>query len=140
MSNANFRRMSALHQLVLRLSGGRLGSRALGMRVVELHTVGRKSGQPRDTVLTAPVDTPEAIVLVASKGGSHGQPDWFLNLRANPDVEITVDGTRRPYTAHVASADEKAILWLQIVAANKGYAGYQERTEREIPVVVCEPR
>ena len=65
---------------------------------------------------------------------------WLLNLQANPDVELTVAGQDRALRARVASPEEKAELWPQIVAAYKGYAGYQSRTSRDIPVVICEPR
>lgn len=140
MSDANFRRVSALHRLALRLTGGRLGRRAFGMTIVELHTVGRRSGQERTTVLSAPIFERGRIVLVASKGGADGHPDWYQNLRRFPDVELTIDGRRSPFRARTASSDEKAELWPRIVAAYQGYAGYQERTDRDIPVVICEAR
>jgi deazaflavin-dependent oxidoreductase (nitroreductase family) len=110
------------------------------MPVVELHTVGRSSGKRRSTMLTAPVHDEGTYVLVASKGGDDRDPDWFRNLVANPDVELTVDGTTIPLTARVATEDEKSELWPRIVEAYKGYAGYQEKTDRNIPVVICEPR
>lgn len=140
LSDATFRRVNLLHRVLLRATRGLLGSRLGGMRVVELHTVGRASGLPRDTILTAAVEHAGAIVLVASRGGSDRHPDWFLNLRANPHVELTADGDRRPFTARVASPEEKALLWPRVVTAYEGYAGYQRRTARDIPLVVCEPR
>ena len=72
-----------------------LGS-AFGMPVVELHTVGRKSGQPRSTMLTAPVTEGDRVVLVASKGGDDRDPDWYRNLIAHPDIELTMAGLRWP--------------------------------------------
>lgn len=140
MSDANFRRMSGLHSLALRLTGGRIGRRAFGMTVLELHTVGRRSGTERTTVLTAPVHEPGRVVLVASKGGADGHPDWYRNLTRSPDVELTIHGVRSAFRARTADPDEKADLWPRIVAAYGGYAGYQERTDRDIPVVICEPR
>ena len=140
MSDANFRRATGIHRLLLRLSGGRVGHHLAGMKVVVLHTVGRTSGLPRETVLSTPIPEPTGVVLVASKGGSHGHPDWYLNLQKAPDVELTIDGERHPYRARTVSPKEKADLWPRIVTAYKGYAGYQERTERDIPVVLCEPR
>jgi len=139
MSNANFRRAAGLHRLLLRVTGGRVGHHLAGMKVVELHTVGRTSGLPRSTVLSTPVEGPEGLVLVASEGGADGHPDWYLNLVKTPAVEVTIDGQRRPFLARTASAEEKARLWPRIVAAYGGYAGYQQRTGREIPVVICEP-
>lgn len=127
------------HRALLGLTGGRFPRRMLGMQTLELHTTGRKSGQPRSTMLTAPIFTPDRVVLVASKGGHSTDPDWYRNLAANPDVAITVDGVTTPMTARAASAEEKANLWPQIVKAYSGYAGYQRRTDRDIPVVICRP-
>ena len=132
--------MNATHRAVLRVSGGRVLNTAYGMQTVELHTVGRKTGRPRATMLTAPLLERDRVVLVASKGGDDRHPDWYRNLVANPDVELTIDGTTRPMRARTASPEEKAELWPSIVAAYKGYGGYQRRTERDIPVVICEPR
>jgi len=140
MSDANFRRAAGLHRLLLRLTGGRLGHRLAGMKVVELHTVGRTSGLARSTILSTPVEGPGGLVLVASKGGADGHPDWYLNLLRTPAVDVTIDGERRSFVARTVSAQEKASLWPRIVAAYAGYDGYQRRTGREIPVVLCEPR
>jgi deazaflavin-dependent oxidoreductase (nitroreductase family) len=79
-------------------------------------------------------------VLVASNGGDDRNPTWFLNLRDDPDVQVTMGGTTRPMTARVADADEKATLWPRIVADHANYAGYQRKTTRDIPVVVLDPR
>ena len=65
---------------------------------------------------------------------------WYLNLVANPDVELTMNGTTRPMRARTASAEEKAALWPRITKVYRGYAGYQKRTGRDIPVIICEPR
>ncbi len=132
--------MNVVHRAALRLTGGRVGTKVFGMAAVELHTVGRKSGQRRSSMLTAPIYEPDRVVLVASKGGDDRNPDWYGNLVANPEVELTYQGATTPMRARTAGAEEKAALWPQIVAAYKGYAGYQQRTERDIPVVICEPR
>lgn len=127
------------HRSLLKLTGGRFPRTVLGMAAVELHTIGRKSGQRRSTMLSAPICEADRIVLVASKGGHQDHPDWYKNLAANPAVELTVDGRTRPMRARTASPDEKAALWPTIVAAYRGYDGYQRNTERDIPVVICEP-
>lgn len=132
--------MNAVHRVLLNVSGGRIGSSFGPMPAVELHTTGRKSGQRRSTMLTAPVHDDGRYVLVASKGGDDRHPEWYLNLVANPDIELTVAGTTLPMTARTATAEEKAELWPQIVSAYKGYAGYQRRSARDIPVVICELR
>lgn len=132
--------MNATHRVVLAVSGGRFGRSFGTMKTVELHTVGRKSGKPRATMLTAPISDDRQIVLIASKGGDDRDPDWYRNLVAEPDVELTVDGLRLPYRARTATPAEKVELWPKVVAAYAGYAGYQRRTQRDIPVVICEPR
>ena len=140
MTDIGLKAMSLAHRTIVHLSGGRVLGSAFGMPAVELHTVGRKSGRPRSTMLTAPVVDGERVVLVASKGGDDRDPDWYRNLVAHPEIELTIAGQRRPMRARTASTDEKAELWPRVVAAYKGYGGYQRRTERDIPLVICEPR
>ncbi|MFF2084017.1 nitroreductase family deazaflavin-dependent oxidoreductase [Nocardia sp. NPDC058176] len=130
--------MNLAHRLVLTLSGNRLLAKPFGMPVVELHTTGRKSGQPRSCYLTSPVHDSDRVVLVASKGGDDRHPDWYRNLQAHPEAELVVHGRRRAVHARTASPEERAQLWPQITSAYKGYANYQTRTTREIPVVICE--
>ena len=139
--DAGAKMMGAMHRLILKVSGGRALTTAFGMPAVELTVRGRKSGLPRRTMLTAPVMNDERVVLVASKGGDDRDPEWFRNLVADPDVEVKVvkTGEVRRLRARVATHEEKAAMWPTVVAAYKGYAGYQRRTERDIPVVICEP-
>lgn len=111
------------------------------MPVVELTTTGRKTGRPRTVMLTSPVRDGDAIVVVASRGGDEHHPAWFLNLRDNPDVEVaTKDAPRRPMRARVATPDERERLWPRVTADHENYAGYQSRTDREIPLVLLEPK
>jgi len=131
---------TTFHRMVFRASKGNLLGGFGGMPVVELTTTGRKTGKRRSTMLTAPIATDERVVLVASWGGDDRHPTWYLNLRDHPEVEITTRGAHRRMTARTASADEKAELWPQITTKYKGYAGYQTKTDRDIPVVILEPR
>jgi deazaflavin-dependent oxidoreductase (nitroreductase family) len=125
----------------MKLSGGRLGWDVANMPVLELTTTGRKSGRPHTVVLTSPVRDGDAIVVVASRGGDNHHPAWFLNLRDNPDVEVAIGREpERSMRARVADPDERARLWPQVVARYKGYGDYQTRTDREIPLVLLEPR
>mgnify|MGYP001827958870 FL=1 len=140
LTDIQMKGMNLVHKTVLKLSGGRLLSSFGTMPVVELHTVGRTSGKPRTTMLTAPIHDGDTYVIVASKGGDDRDPDWYRNLVANPDIELVVDGETLEMTARVATDEEKAEMWPRIVEAYKGYAGYQNKTDRNIPVVVCEPR
>jgi deazaflavin-dependent oxidoreductase (nitroreductase family) len=128
------------HRTLLKLSGGRFPKQVMGMQPIELHTTGRSSGQRRSTLLTAPVCEPGRVVVIASKGGHQDHPDWYKNLAAQPDVEVTIDDVTQPMRARTATGAERAELWARAVAAYKGYEGYQRNAEREIPVVVCEPR
>jgi deazaflavin-dependent oxidoreductase (nitroreductase family) len=138
--DAGFRAVGQVHRTIVHMTGGRVLGSVAGMPVVELHTVGRRSGLPRSTMLTAPVIDGDRIVLVASKGGADRDPDWYRNLLAHPDIELTMSGQRRPMRARQAAPDEKAALWPRVTAAYQGYRGYQGRTERDIPLVICEPR
>jgi deazaflavin-dependent oxidoreductase (nitroreductase family) len=138
VKDVGFRLVPKLHRALLHATGGRALGSAFGMPVVELHTVGRRTGLERVTMLTAPIADDSKVVLVASKGGDDRDPTWLLNLRANPEVQVTIRGDTRALRARIATADEKAAMWPQIVGAYRGYAGYQKRTTRDIPVVICE--
>jgi deazaflavin-dependent oxidoreductase (nitroreductase family) len=133
--------MNLAHRVIHTVSGNRLGWDAMNMPVLELTTVGRKTGQPREKMLTAPVVDGDTLVIVASRGGDDKHPAWFHNLSANPDVEVRLKG--RPKVAmhaHVATAEERAELWPRVIKDHKNYAGYQKRTAREIPLVLLQPR
>ena len=132
--------MNTVHRTILKLSGGRFGWEASNMPVLELTTTGRKSGQPRTVMLTSPLQEGSTVVIVASRGGDDQNPAWFLNLRDDPHVEVSLKGApKQPMTARVATSEERARMWPKIVADHKNYGGYQKRTEREIPLVLLEP-
>lgn len=128
---------TSAHRGLFRLTGG--NGRALGMPVAELVTTGRKSGQPRSTMLTVPVREPGRAVVVASFGGDDRDPAWLLNLRADPRVRLTIEGTTQEMVAREADESERAELWPKVVEANEVYETYQRRTSRRIPVVILEP-
>lgn len=133
--------MNFVHRALLTVSGGRIGKTLGDMPVYKVTTTGRTSGQPRTVMLTAPVEHDDTYVFVASKGGDDRDPDWYRNLVANPEFTLEpADGSDSiTLVARTASAEEKAELWPRIVSAYKGYGGYQNKTERDIPVVVAEP-
>ena len=139
MNEVVLKLVTGLHKAVFKASNGRFASRGSGMPVLMLTTTGRKSGQPRTTMLTSPLQDGGRIMLVASNGGDDRHPAWLLNLREHPQVEVTMGGRSTPMTAHVADAAEKAVLWPRIVADHDNYATYQTKTDRDIPVVVLEP-
>lgn len=130
---------NAVHRTLFEATRGRVGGRIGGMPAVKLTTTGRKSGKPRTVMLTSPVRHGDDVVLVASYGGDDQHPAWYLNLRENPAVTIEMDGKTFAAEARTATEAEKAELWPQITSTYKGYAGYQERTDRDIPVVLCSP-
>jgi deazaflavin-dependent oxidoreductase (nitroreductase family) len=139
-SDLGLKAMNSVHRTVLKISGGRLGWTAMNMPVLELTTTGRKTGRRHSVMLTSPLQDGDAIVVVASRGGDDHHPAWFLNLRNDPNVEVALGGEpRRPMVARVADGDERAHLWPLVTADHKNYAGYQTRTDREIPLVLLEP-
>lgn len=128
------------HRSLLKLTGGRFPRTFFGMKPVELYTTGRKSGKLHSTMLSTPMHDEQRVVLVASKGGYQDHPDWYKNLVVNPDVELTIDDRTLLMRARTASPEERAKLWPAVVAASRLYGDYQRNTEREFPLVICEPR
>jgi deazaflavin-dependent oxidoreductase (nitroreductase family) len=132
--------LNLVHRSLFEATNGRIGGTAGGMPAVKLETTGRKSGERRTVMLTSPLQTDDGgIVLVASYGGDAKHPAWYLNLQADPKVTLTMDGRTFGATARTATAHEKAELWPKITTKYKGYGGYQQRTDRDIPVVICTP-
>ena len=131
--------VSVTHNAVYRASRGRIGGRLVGMPVLLLTTRGRRSGKSRVIPLLYLRDG-EAVVVVASNGGSDYVPAWWLNLQSNRDAEIEIGRHRSRVTAREASVEERARLWPEFTSRFSGYANYAERTAREIPVVMLEPR
>jgi deazaflavin-dependent oxidoreductase (nitroreductase family) len=132
--------MNAVHRAMLKLTGNRLGASFGGMPSLELTTIGRRSGKPRSVMLTSPLREGESYVVVASRGGDDIHPAWFLNLRENPDVEVRLVGkASQRMRARVATPEERARMWPLIAGRYRNYAGYQQRTQREIPLVLLEP-
>lgn len=132
--------MNAVHRCLLKVSFGKVGWTAGNMPVLELTTIGRKSGQPRSVMLTSPLQEGDNIVIVASRGGDPTHPAWFVNLRDNPQVQVAYKGApTKAMIATVASSEERARMWPIVTATYKNYAGYQTKTDREIPLVVLSP-
>ncbi|MGW4241567.1 nitroreductase family deazaflavin-dependent oxidoreductase [Nocardia sp. NPDC004722] len=126
------------HQAVFDRTNGQLLGGIPGTKVVRLTTVGRKTGQPRVTMLSTPLPVGERVVLIASFGGEPRHPQWYRNLCADPHVTVNISGTERRMLARTADSAERARLWRQIVCRAPNYALYQLRTSREIPVVILE--
>ena len=134
------RRLMGGHAAIYKATGGRVGHHFLGMPpTLLLDHVGAKSGRRRTTPLAYGVDG-EDLVLVASKGGYPRNPAWFHNLLANPDTTVQVGSKRRNVRARVATKAQRDRLWKLMVGVYGGFEDYRRRAEREIPLVVLEPR
>ena len=140
-SDASLKLMNRFHRVLIAATGGRAAGRSIsGMPVVRLTTVGRKTGQRHTCMLTAPYQEADRTYLVASRGGDDRHPAWFLNLRDNPEVIASIGGgPEQDMHAEVADAAERARVWPLITSEHANYAGYQRKTDREIPVVILTP-
>jgi deazaflavin-dependent oxidoreductase (nitroreductase family) len=134
------RLMRHLHAPVYRRLGGRgVVGRTFGNLTVVLVTTGARTGKHRETAIWAYPDG-DALVLVASNGGSNRLPGWCANLRARPDAEVLVGRERRRVRAREATGDEYDRLWRMVNDAYPGYERYRAWAGRHIPLVVLEPR
>jgi deazaflavin-dependent oxidoreductase (nitroreductase family) len=139
--------MSRVHVPVFKATNGRIGSKwrvGAGFKkpvpTLLLEHTGRTSGRLFTTPLLYLADGAN-VVIVASQGGLPSNPQWFANLVAHPDTVVHLRGERgRKVRARVASADEKAALWPRLIELYADFANYEAWTDREIPVVVLEPR
>lgn len=127
------------HVRVYRQTDGQHGYHWRGTTILLLSTTGRVSGQERTTPLIHRTDG-EHWVVVASKGGAPEHPDWYKNLRSDPEATIQVKGERIPVRASAAEGEERTRLWQLMTEVWPAYNDYQRKTKREIPVVVFERR
>ena len=136
-SDRMLKTMNGIHRVILGVTSGKAGWTAGKMPVLELTTIGRKSGEPRSCLLTSPLQENGEIVIVASRGGDDHHPAWYLNLLETPQVQVSYKGApHKIMTARTANSEERARMWPIVAGAYKGYAGYQEKTSREIPLVI----
>src|SRR4051794_4005510 len=118
-----------------RTNGGKVGGGFDGAPMLLLHTTGAKSGRERvNPVVYQQVG--DDIAVFASKAGAPTDPDWYRNLRANPDVTVEIGTETIPMHARVAEGDERAKIWEQQKQVMPGFADYETKTDREIPVVI----
>jgi len=113
----------------------------MGMDALVLTTVGRKSGLERSNPVGWFPGPDDSRLIVASAAGATGNPAWYYNLAAHPDqVQIEVDGRKVPVTAEQLHGAEREAAWQQIVTAAPRFAKYQQKTDRELPVIRLTPR
>jgi deazaflavin-dependent oxidoreductase (nitroreductase family) len=134
-----FRAMSRINAFMYRRGGGEgLGGTFQKIPVVLLTTTGRKSGEPRVNPLYFLRDG-DHVIVAASKIGSEKNPMWYLNLKANPKVQVQIKKEVLDMRARDATDDERAKYWPQLVEMYPTFEDYQSWTDRQIPIVVCEP-
>ena len=137
MPNDSFMKLAnTLHRALIKVSAGKRGWVFYGMPVIKLTTIGRVSGKDRSVMLTSPIKSNGDICLVASKGGDDRHPEWYLNLLRDPRVKVEAPSGTKSMIATIAEGDERELLWNQIVSDFPNYGSYQEKTNREIPVII----
>ena len=136
--NPMIRAMWKLHRFVLRVSGGRVGSRMGSMKVLLLETTGHTSGLPR-TVGLSYLEADGRYYVTASYAGEDRDPAWARNLRAQPRATVTVGGRSAPVVARALEGAEREAMFDRFVQADAAYAEYRQRTTREIPVFELRP-
>lgn len=146
MSDKEFKKLrkfikpfSGLNAKVYKLTGGRLMGTLQGRPVMLVTMTGAKTGKER-TIPLMYVPYKEGVIVVASQGGAPKSPVWYKNLVANPDVVVQYKGTKMNLRARQVDDAEKAEVWPTCVEHYHEYDDYQKRTDRNIPVFVCEPR
>lgn len=130
---------STLNQKIYRWTGGRLMGKLAGRDVMLVSMIGAKSGKTRIIPLMH-VPYKDGVLIVASLGGAPGNPVWFNNLVANPDIEVQYKSNKMSLRARRANEEEKQQVWPICCEYYPDYDVYQKRTERDIPVFIAEPR
>ena len=131
--------MSRINTFVYKKTDGKVGGKLpKGAPVALLTTTGRKTGEPRVSPLLYLRDG-DRVILVASQGGAAKNPMWYLNLKANPKVSIQIKDEVLALTARDATEAERTEYWPKLVEMYSSFDDYQSWTDRDIPVVICEP-
>jgi deazaflavin-dependent oxidoreductase (nitroreductase family) len=130
--------VTKLHVAAYRATEGKIGGRLMNSPVLLLLTTGRKSGKERTTPLLFLRDGVNYI-MVASNGGTAGDPAWWLNLQKDPEAIVEVGGRTLRVRAEEVKGEEKRGLWTRLVEMYPLYESYQQRTDREIPVILLRP-
>lgn len=138
MKNANVKRASRLHRYLYRATRGVVGRRLVDNDMLLLTTTGRKTGINHSVPLLYLTDDDGSHVVIASYGGRPYHPDWYLNLVDEPQVEVQIRGARFAANAYTLRPAEREEWWPRVVAAYDGYAAYDTRSAREIPIVSLE--
>ena len=138
MKDATARRWSRFHTALFRWSRGRVGKRLVRNDMLLLTTRGRRTKR-RHTVPLLYLRAEGSFVIVASWGGRDYHPDWYANLLHEPDSRVQIRDVTLEVRARMLQGSERDHWWTQAVEAYSGYAEYQQRTSRSIPIVVLDP-
>ena len=138
MKDVSVKRWSRFHKSLFRITRGRIGKRLVANDMLLLTTIGRKTAVAH-TVPLLYLTEADRLVVIASYGGRNQHPEWYLNLVANPLVTVEIPGQKMSMAARTAGPEERNVWWPKILDAYDGYAIYQSRTDRKIPVVFLEP-
>ena len=133
-----FQFILTVYVFLYRLSGGRLGSRVQGLQVLLLTSIGRKTNRKRTTPLGYFMDG-NRFVIIASNAGFDVHPAWFHNLSRNSRVSIEVGRRKLQADAEVVDPEKRKSLWAKLEKIAPGYAGYERKTSRVIPLVALKP-
>ncbi len=138
-NNFTFKLANWANRTAIRCSGDRVGWIHKGTPIIELTMTGRRSGEPRTTLLSAVAERDGAFVVIGSRWGDSKHPAWFLNMRDNPSVTVRNRSGARQMTARLTEGDERAELWALVTAKDDHYLRFQARTDRQFPIVMLEP-
>jgi deazaflavin-dependent oxidoreductase (nitroreductase family) len=130
--------VGTIHRALYRASDGKLGRTFFGSSVLLLTTTGRKTRRARTWPLSY-ISEEDQLIVLAANGGQPNHPAWYTNLRANPRASVQLGDRTRLMIAHTAQGDERARLWSQAVREYPAYERYQQKTTRQIPVVILRP-
>ena len=122
-----------------RTNGGKVGGMFEGWPLLLLHHTGAKTGTERVTPLVFQ-DAEPGVAIFASKGGHHSHPHWYLNVKANPDVTVDFGDRTVEMTAREVTGAEREPIWERQKADRPNFAEYEQNTDRQIPVIILEPR
>ena len=136
--NVLIRWITDVNVWLLARSNGRIGTRFLGVAVLLLTTVGRRSGEARITPLFY-LRAGENLVVVASRGGTSRNPDWYQNIESTPQVTIQIAEQTRAMMARPANEEERQELWPKLVSMFRVWERFQQRSSRNFPVVILSP-
>jgi deazaflavin-dependent oxidoreductase (nitroreductase family) len=128
-----------VHKWLFKTTRGKIGGKFEGRPMLLLHHVGRKTGQPRETLIQY-YPRGDDMVIVGSNGGRDNHPAWVHNLRANPDVDVDLGGSRKSVHARILDGTERETVWKELGEFYPGYPHYQTLTDRKIEVVALTPR